>query len=481
MVVLPRALIPMLVLVGACGDAGSGEGGAGGDGGAVPSAVEVDAAEIADAGGEGSLTVAVTAPGTITVHLASDLVLEAAAVGASAASLNGPSALVEPDGEPYPGGIWLRPRPVTDAVVELVLEGSGVIEVELFVRGAPVPEARRERSLFWTDPSIVDAPQVVGLARVLGAASDDGHGGVLLDNWLRRFATTQHSERAGPAQLADEIAADQGADPSAWDLDVLPFKVTGVHNRIDLAARGGGCGELRVSLASTHPIYAPLHVLFLFRQAPQDDDVGPDGAAHCLGTARRWARLSSLDGQAFTDAARALLDVTLVRERFLLAETVELTVSPWEWRQWSPAGADELDNPALFQTVDAPRLNVPGALRDELFAFVEENAEGLSRREIAIPSKFRSASARLPPSAPAERLSLEGLDPAVLADYPDLAEAIEIVGCPTCHTTNASFVQTTVEREPSPFYDLELDARADRLDRLNAGSIEPVPPFGPLQ
>jgi hypothetical protein len=211
------------------------------------------------------------------------------------------------------------------------------------------------------------------------------------------------------------------------------------------------------------------------------DDARPDGTLHCLGTARRWARLSTLDGSAFVEAAGAWLDEALVHERFLLAETVELTVSPWEWRQWSRVGADELDNPALFQTVDVSRVNQPGPVRDAFLAFVEANAEGLEARTVTIPPQFRAASARVPPSAPAERLSLEGLAPSVLAARPELAEAIEIIGCPRCHTANANFVQTSVEREPSPFYDLELDARAERLDRLNSGSREPLPPFGPLQ
>ena len=303
----------------------------------------------------------------------------------------------------------------------------------------------------------------------------------MLDAWFRRFATTLHSERAGPAQLADELALTHGADPATWDLDALPFKVTGVHNRLDLADRGGGCGELRVSIASTHPTYAPFHMLFLFRQAPGEGDVGPGGAVHCLATARRWARLAALSDDDFVIASSLLLEEVLVHERFLLAESVELTVSPWEWRQWTPSESGELDNPPLFMTVATPMLNEAGPLRDDFLAFVAENAESLASRTTPIPSGFRAQSARVPPSVPAERLDLTGLDPAILAAYPSLAGRIEIVGCPTCHTTDANFVQTNVDRTFSPFYERELDARGARLDAMQTGEPVPVPPFGPLQ
>ncbi len=475
---VPGLLVTLLAVPTACdGDTESG-GGAAGSG-----PIDVHLGDVVDAAGEGSATLTVEGDATVVLHLdGRALVLEVDAAGAQTAEIlavDGPP--LEPAAEPYPGGVWLRPRPVADDAVELRIGGEGASSVTIAARGEPVPAARRERSLFWTEPGLVDDPTRVGLERVLAAASDDGHGGVMFQRWLHRFATTVHSERAGPAQLADAIAVEQGDDASQWDLGALPFVVTGVHNRLDLSDRGEGCGELRVSIASTHPIYAPLHVLFLFRQEPRVDDARPDGTLHCLGTARRWARLSTLDGSAFVEAAGAWLDEALVHERFLLAETVELTVSPWEWRQWSRVGADELDNPALFQTVDVSRVNQPGPVRDAFLAFVEANAEGLEARTVTIPPQFRAASARVPPSAPAERLSLEGLAPSVLAARPELAEAIEIIGCPRCHTANANFVQTSVEREPSPFYDLELDARAERLDRLNSGSREPLPPFGPLQ
>lgn len=406
----------------------------------------VHLADMVDERGEGEVTLELAEPTTIQIHL---------------------------DGEPriveltMPEDVWHAPQPYDQEVLEFAADAG---TTTIWARGAPVPASRRERSLVWTDPAVVDDPSIVGLGRVLAAASSDGHGGMLLDRWFRRFATTLHSERAGPAQLATELVSQYG-EPATWDLDALPFKVTAVHNRLDLAARGGGCGELRVSFASTHPLYAPFHLLFLFRQEPESDDKSADDI-HCLGAARRWARLSALDGDDFVSAARAWLDEALVHERFLLAETVELTVSPWEWRQWIPVDDDVLDNPGLFQTVATPLLNQPGALRDDFLAFVDENAAGLMAREVEIPPKFRSASARVPPSAPAERLSL---------DDPELAFRIEIVGCPTCHTHDANFVHTAPDRSFSPFYDRELDARAERLDAMGRGMQLPTPPFGPLQ
>jgi hypothetical protein len=380
---------------------------------------------------------------------------------------------------------WFRPRPIVDETVEVVLTGQGNGKVVVWARGAPVPPIERGTGLVWTDPGIVDEPAVIGLGRVLAAASPDGHGGVLLDRWLRRFATTTHSERAAPAQLMDEIAAQQGADPSLWDLDALPFKVTGVHNRLDLGPREGECGQLRVSFASTHPVYAPFHMIFLFRQPARLDDIAPDGTVHCHGTARRWARLGLVDAPEVPNpwAVADLLDSALRWDLFLMAETVELTVSPWEWRQWLPVEGDPdtLDNPRLFQTIDLAAANEPGPFRDELLAWIEDNAQGLAERTVEIPETFRPRSARVNPAPPFPALDLDGIDPAVLAAYPDLAAQATIVGCPTCHTTDAEFVQTSAQREFSPFYDRELDVRAARIDLMNAGRFVPVPPFGPLQ
>jgi len=383
------------------------------------------------------------------------------------------------DGEPRPS-TWLRPRPVLVPRVTLALVGDAAARITVWARGAPVPKVRRERSLVWTDPALVDDRTVVGLGTVMAAAADDGHGGVMLDRWFRRFATTAHSERTAPASFAAEIATGQGSDPRAWKLDALPFTVSGVHNRLDLATRET-CGELRVSLASTHPIFAPMHILFLYAQQAGADDRAPDGALHCLGTARRWARLSLHDGPAFLDLARKLLAETIRHDHFLLAETVELTVSPWEWRQWTRVAPDVLDNPPLFQTVDVDSLNVPGARRNDFLAFVTSNADALDARTMEIPDRFRSASSRVPPGAPRSVLDIAGLPSDVAAKHPDLRRHIEVVGCPTCHTEHAEFVQTSRERVFSPFYDAELDARARRLDVMSATGDVPARRFGPLQ
>jgi hypothetical protein len=336
---------------------------------------------------------------------------------------------------------------------------SGFVEIEI----------DRERSLVWIDPAIVDDPAIVGLSRVMSAVAEDGHGGEHLVTWFNRFASTSHSERLGPALLIEELIATHGADSSSWVLDALPFKVTAVHNRIDLGLRGEDCGQLRVSFASTHPIYAPLHLIFLFTQAPDADDFGDEGL-HCLATARRWADFSTLSDAEFVPAAAAMLTRTLIAENFLLAESVELTVSPWEWRQW-----DRFDNPLLFQTVDTPQLNRSGPLRDEFVQWAEDNAALLQARDIEIPERFRARSARVPPGVARERLQLE------VSGYPGLAEEIEIMGCPSCHTEEADFVHTTPQRTFSDFYDAELDARAAWLESFRRGETEGLPPFGPLQ
>lgn len=337
----------------------------------------------------------------------------------------------------------------------------------------PWPPVRRERSLVWTDPRILDDPTVVSFAAAVAAFAGDGHGGAFFDAWLRRFGATAHSERAAPVLLADELRTTLGADPAAWDLTQLPFRLTGVHNRIDLV-RDGHCGELRISAASTHLTIQPFHFIFLLRMRPEPSD------ADCRGLAIRWAELSALDDTAFFAAARQILAEHLVPERVILAETLEFTVSPWEWRQWVKTASNTLDNPPLFQTVDSERLNQPGADRTAFLAWVEANAAELDARRLLIPETFRGASARVLAGVPRVPLSLDGIDASLIALYPQLRQKLEIVGCPTCHTADADFVQTSPDRRFSPFYDKELDARARALERWVQGT-EPAPPYGPLQ
>ncbi len=245
------------------------------------------------------------------------------------------------------------------------------------------------------------------------------------------------------------------------------------------AMDGMHCGEFRVSLASHDPVYEPLHLIFLFHQLPQPDDVSPAGTLHCTGTALRWARLSELEGGAFEDAALAWIASSLVPEAFGLIETVEFIVSPWEWRQWFLEDG-VLDNRPLFQTIDIPSLNAPGPLREAFLAWVAEEAEALANRQAVIPEAYRSASARAAQGIPWVPLDLTGLDEALLEAWPDLRQQIELVGCPACHTADAEFVQTHDDGTLSGFYTKELDARGEHLEGHWSGGSPPAP-FGPLQ
>jgi hypothetical protein len=235
-----------------------------------------------------------------------------------------------------------------------------------------------------------------------------------------------------------------------------------------------------VSVASTHPTFAPVHFIFLFRVPPEADDATPDGAIQCRGAARRWARLADLDGATFATAARAIVDAGITRDRFVLAESVELSLSPWQWRQWLPAADDTFTNPPLFQTIDVERANAPGPTRDALLAAVAADAGAIAARTWPIPVGFRSPVAEVQPNVKATLVDLLPLAD-VLAMYPDLPRSLGMVGCPRCHTDDADFVQTGADRRPSPFYDRELDARAARIDALNRGDIVAPAPFGPLQ
>lgn len=353
--------------------------------------------------------------------------------------------------------------------------------------GLPVPPVVVEKSLFWSDAALLDDPQVVSFAKLMATVAPDGHGGKLLSAWFHRFATTAHSERALPAQFIDQVAAAQGADPAAWDLSALPFKVTGVHNRIDLAdlSPGGHCGEFRVSVASTDVTLQPFHVLFLFRQPAGPGDERGDRVT-CEATARAWAELSTLDGAALTERLKTVFAEHLTRDRFVMLETVEFTLAPWEWRQWTkvsdPTGELPFvfDNPPLFQQVDVDGLNPSGARRDDFIAWVNANADALDARRVLIPERFRPPSVRVSQGLVRTPLSLRGLPADTLARLPNLGAHLELVGCAVCHTADADFVQTKLDRSVSPFYEKELKARATHLEALARGEA-PAAPFGPLQ
>lgn len=367
-------------------------------------------------------------------------------------------------------------------------EDAGSLDAGSIDGGTPVDagvlRARIQASLFWSDAGVVDDPAFVSFARLMAAASDDGHGGALLSDWFHRFATTAHSERALPAQFIDEVGRTQGVDPTTWDLRRLPFVITGIHNRVDLALLepGGHCGELRVSVACLDPTLQPFHTLFLFRQPLASGDV-VNGRVTCQATATRWLSLSALDGDSMERALGSLLTEGLTRERFLLIETVEQSLSPWEWRQWvkvrGSGGALPfvLDNPPLFQQLDVERLNRPGPLRTDFLAWLGPRLDAANARRLEFPERFRTASVRAVAGVPQERLRLDGLD---VTATPTVRAQLELVGCAACHTTDAEFVQTRADRGLSAFYVKELDARALHLEAMARGAA-PGAPFGPLQ
>lgn len=416
---------------------------------------------------------------TILITVLEEAVIEMRTSGGTVVTFRG-----EP-GEELDG--W-GPAIVSAGEHELQLEGTGT-ERTLWIEeyGPPTPAIVEDHSLVWTDADLFG--DHITLSRVMGAASDDAHGGTLLQQWLERFATTAHSERLGPLLLLEDIEAELGDDASLWDLDALPFTITGVHNRLDLIS-DDACGELRLSAASTHPIHEPFHLIFLFRQPPSFLDRSPAGTLHCQETARTWAALGQLEGAAFAEAADDLFVDVVRNENFIVAESVDFTIAPWEWRQWERVANDDpatmdvlpfvLDNPPLFQTVDIPAVNAPGPVRDLFVEFVEANAAALAARTALIPAAFRARSARVNDGVPWAPLDLSGVDEAVLASYPSLRQQIEIIGCPACHTADADFVQTREDRTFSKFYELELEARAAWLQSLAHGVPLPVA-FGPLQ
>lgn len=333
-------------------------------------------------------------------------------------------------------------------------------------------QVRIQASLFWSDAGFIDDPSVVSFERLLQLASN-GDGGQLLHDWFLRFSTTEHSERALPAQFIDEVMRAQGPDPARWTLSQLPFIVTAVHNRIDLA-RDGHCGELRVSVASLDLTLQPFHMLFLFKQPAASDD-RRGAVVTCEGTARRWAALSLLTNDALELAVKTRLAEVLIPANFDQIETLEQSLSPWEWRQWRG-----LENPPLFQQVDVERLNRASPARNDFLRWVETNAEAIEARTAELPDAFRPKSIRGASGVARARVSLSGVDAGVLSQFPRLLQHLELMGCAVCHTADADFVQTRADRSISPFYAKELEARARNLEQLVRGEARPAP-FGPLQ
>lgn len=376
------------------------------------------------------------------------------------------------------GGSFVVERSLVDAF------GPARLELPLRI-GVPVPgvvrvtdlgvaldDVDRSRSLVWTDPTLLSEIDWIGFRQTMEAVAPR-RAETVLDAWFRRFASTAHSERLGPQRLLDEAIARDGG----LNLDTLPFVVTGVHNRLDLRT-DEHCGEMRISMASTDPILSPFHLIFLFRQEPLEDDYGPDGSLTCAATAHRWGRLSELEYNEFLLAARAFHREQLANDSFLMAETLEFIISPWEWRQWVlDSGA--LQNPPLFQTLNVPRINAPGPLRDTFLAWVRSEAPAIDARTAVIPLELRPPSARVNDGVPWIPVDLTGLED-LTTSYPNLRQNLEIVGCPACHATDADFVQTEPGGRFSPFYEAELPARAEYLIATSEGRPYPVP-FGPLQ
>jgi hypothetical protein len=336
-----------------------------------------------------------------------------------------------------------------------------------------------DHSLFWNDGGVQDGPGGLSFAQLMAIAAGSGNGGPLLNQWFYAFRNNGVSERDQSAQTLLQYFGS--ADPSTWDLTQLPFRVTGVHNRIDKAsyAAGGNCGELRASVASTDVTLTPFHMLFIFNQPAGPGDTEPDGSVSCVATARRWAAMSLLDGDPLQVAMQQAFTAGFTHDRFALIETVEQAPSPWQWRQWTqqmdPSGVLPfiLDNPPMFQQ---PDLTMSGAALDGFLTWVYANAAELDARKVLIPPMYCGKVAQMTQGQPLATLPIDGG-----TQYPHLRQNIEIVGCPACHTADAQqFVQTSAERVPSAFYVKELKARATNLESLARGE-KPVVPFGPLQ
>jgi hypothetical protein len=392
--------------------------------------------------------------------------------------------------ETEPG--WIRPhltRPDQYQLVIHALRTMGTFDVR--IRTRTPPGVTGQRAVLVSDPAVLGDGFLVNLTLVMSVVAEDQHGGRMLAELLKRFSTTAHSTRTGPRALYDSLVTNYGGDPSLWSLHVLPFKVVGVANRLDLAD-GTQCGHVWLTFATTEPAFQPFLLTFAFTQPPRETDLSPHGTVHCEDTARFWARILAYDEAS---ALSRVLPRVLRRDQFVKLQTSEAigpTGQSWEFREWrkvpNPAGGTELpmvlDNVRMPQTVDVERINAAGQDRNDFLTFVDQNAAALDAYRQLIPEQFLALSARVSPDTSRPVLDLSGLPSSTAAQFPSLRQKIELSGCPACHVTDASFRQLGADGTPSAFYSKELAARLRLVQDMAAG-VSPLPNaltvFGPRQ
>jgi len=353
-----------------------------------------------------------------------------------------------------------------------------------------------DHSLEWLPGNqVIDTTSLVGFKRMMGLISEDGHGGRLLEQWLSSFDPAGGPSRPGPAALLSQIQADQGTDPAQWDMDLVPFAISSVQNRIDLRDDATSCGTVRVVLTSTGDFENALHLNFLFKQVPVPLDYTPAGTLSCAFTALRWVRLSA-GGATWLDSLYLQLEASLRRANFLHIQSSEKigAETDYEFREWvlatntDTATAAQLPNllvsRPMFQAVDTERLNLAGPDRDAFIAFVTSNAESLAARTAVIPEAFLAVATRAD-GLTWVPLDLTGVPTTTLDALPQLRQQIEIVGCNGCHTSNSGTLlvhsrSSGGNRAHSPFMGAELSAREQALLDL-AVSVPQSQNYGPLQ
>lgn len=394
-------------------------------------------------------------------------------------------------GETEPG--WIRPhlaRPDDHVLTIHALRAMDTFDVKVHTRAPPALGG--EQSVVLADPALLGDGFLLNLTTVMAYVAEDRHGGLMLAELLKRFATTTHSSRSGPRAFHDWLVSNYGADPSLWALHVLPFKTLSVANRLDLAD-GIHCGEVWFTFTTTEPAFQPFNLTIAFTQPPRPNDVSPHGTVHCEDTARFWARMDPVDQSI--GLSRLLTKVLDEGGQFVKLQTSEAIGDPrpeWEFREWRkvpnpgghPALPAVLDNVPMAQSVDAPRLNAPGADRDAFLAFVDQHAAALDRYQQPIPEQFLALSARAASATSRPVLDLTGLPAPTAAQFPSLRKKIELAGCPACHLADANFQQLRPDGTRSAFYNKELSARLGLVLDVASG-VSPLPNaltvFGPRQ
>jgi hypothetical protein len=329
------------------------------------------------------------------------------------------------------------------------------------------------KSVLLTVPSVVDAP-VFAFPAVMSRLAGSADAAPFVTAWLSQITATQTiSGRTAPArQGATQFLAQlPRRGDGLLDPGQLGFQVTSLSNRIDLAGPKD-CGEARITYALKNGVTDRRHRMTVIVELHQ-----PDDGAQCKTIAQQWIALSTLSGDALTQAAAAIYAPLLTPANLSQVRTNEFLVGPttgdqkmdepWELREWHLGGDGQLHLALSKQAVD------PSVTQSAAFVSWAKDYSGALRNGTAtVPDSFLAVIS-------SENGSRVAFTTGAIDDR--LVEtAINKLACSGCHTTesNTAFAHVaerfggTGRAQLSEFLTNELPGRSRRLARTAQGGLK---------